>query len=131
IFNRVPVASSFALTKALANAEPGDTIQLLPGTYAGEFTLARSGTADKPITLTGTEVNLSKIDASGDPVGIQVDADHVIISNINILHAKTGISLQGGNRTDVAILGNHIEDVEVGIAARGGHRQLYINNNLL
>ncbi len=47
------VTSPGQLSEELASAEPGDVIVLADGTYSGEFTIAKSGTADAPITLCG------------------------------------------------------------------------------
>jgi hypothetical protein len=49
----VPVSTASQLSTALANADPGDLIQLAPGTYSGSWTAGRSGTATKPIVLCG------------------------------------------------------------------------------
>lgn len=46
----VSVASDAALAAALASAQPDDVLELADGTYAG-FAVARSGTADAPITI--------------------------------------------------------------------------------
>jgi hypothetical protein len=48
------VSSADELTAALAAAEPGDVIQLAPGSYVGNFVASTSGTADSPIALCGT-----------------------------------------------------------------------------
>ncbi|MFG2044839.1 discoidin domain-containing protein [Dactylosporangium sp. NPDC048998] len=47
------VNSAASLTGALAGVSPGDTISLAAGSYDGAFYMTRSGTSDKPITLTG------------------------------------------------------------------------------
>jgi hypothetical protein len=49
----VNVASSYALNSALYAAQPGDQIQLAPGTYSGTLTIGRRGTATDSITLCG------------------------------------------------------------------------------
>jgi hypothetical protein len=51
---RTNVSSASALKQALASAHPGETIALAPGTYTGDFTARRSGTASAPITLCGS-----------------------------------------------------------------------------
>jgi hypothetical protein len=43
--NIVRVSGAAALRNALANAKPGDMIVLADGTYSGDFTLTKSGTA--------------------------------------------------------------------------------------
>ena len=47
------VSTSAQLTKALAAAKPGETIQLANGTYSGQFKATKAGTSAAPITLTG------------------------------------------------------------------------------
>jgi hypothetical protein len=49
----VNVGSTSALTNALGAAQPGDQIQLAPGTYSGTVTIERRGTATDSITLCG------------------------------------------------------------------------------
>jgi hypothetical protein len=48
------VSDASGLEDALAGAEPGDTIELDDGTYAGNFGTTVSGTADEPIFLCGS-----------------------------------------------------------------------------
>ncbi|MFC6022001.1 cellulose binding domain-containing protein [Plantactinospora solaniradicis] len=49
----VAVATATELRAALADAAPGQRIQLAPGTYRGSFVAQRPGTAAAPIVLTG------------------------------------------------------------------------------
>ncbi|NEA68069.1 right-handed parallel beta-helix repeat-containing protein [Streptomyces sp. SID12488] len=49
----VKVSDAATLEQALAQAQPGDSISLANGTYAGNFTTKLSGTAEKPIFLCG------------------------------------------------------------------------------
>ncbi|MER7002057.1 cellulose binding domain-containing protein [Dactylosporangium sp. NPDC000555] len=49
----VDVSTAAQLTAALANARPGQTIRLAPGTYDGSFIATTAGTATAPITVTG------------------------------------------------------------------------------
>ncbi|WP_210506000.1 right-handed parallel beta-helix repeat-containing protein [Naasia sp. SYSU D00057] len=49
----VTVADATELQLALDQAQPGQTIGLLPGTYVGEFVATTSGTAEQPILLCG------------------------------------------------------------------------------
>ncbi|MFI9781721.1 discoidin domain-containing protein [Streptomyces sp. NPDC051956] len=50
----VSVSTSAQLTSALANARPGQTIQLADGTYTGQFKATVPGTSSAPIVLTGS-----------------------------------------------------------------------------
>lgn len=49
----VTVSSADDLTRALADAKPGDSIALADGTYTGKFVTTRSGTQPAPIFLCG------------------------------------------------------------------------------
>ncbi len=50
----VTVNTERELQDALNNADPGETIFIVPGEYDGFFTMNRSGTSEKPITVKGT-----------------------------------------------------------------------------
>lgn len=49
----IKAANAAELVKALAAAQPGQTIVLSPGTYGGKFVATAKGEPGKPITLTG------------------------------------------------------------------------------
>jgi hypothetical protein len=49
------VGSADELEQALAAAAPGDVIRISPGTYEGAFVATRSGTAERPIWLCGSQ----------------------------------------------------------------------------
>jgi hypothetical protein len=49
----VPVSTASQLTSALANAQPGDLIELAAGTYTGHFRATVSGTPSQRIVLCG------------------------------------------------------------------------------
>jgi hypothetical protein len=49
----VTVSSADDLTRALADAGPGDSIRLADGTYEGKFVTTKSGTSGQPIFLCG------------------------------------------------------------------------------
>jgi parallel beta-helix repeat protein len=74
----VSVSSVSALTTAIANAVPGDTISLAAGKYSsGTIKINRSGTADKPITISAASVGATEIGGSTklDLTG----ASHVVV----------------------------------------------------
>ncbi|MEU6270380.1 hypothetical protein [Saccharopolyspora shandongensis] len=64
----IPVTNAEELTRALAEAKPGDTIELAPCGYDGAFFTTASGTESAPITLTGPkEALLSNAQDGCDP----------------------------------------------------------------
>jgi len=91
--------------KAVSVLKPGDTLQVLPGTYYESLRLTVSGTAAAPITvigngaivniqgtqttgikISGSYVNLSNFEVTGaNDAGITVPGKYVTVKN-NILH---------------------------------------------
>ena len=103
--------------KAVSALQPGDTLQVLSGTYTETLTLSNSGTASAPITILGNGaiVNMQGINANGITVsgsymrvsgfevtgatdfGIVVLSQNVTIEN-NIVHdnvTKNGVGTCG------------------------------------
>ena len=58
-----------SIQRAVDAAQPGDTVKLLPGIYRGSVVISKSGTADKPLKITGSRSpkgdHLSIIEAEG------------------------------------------------------------------
>jgi hypothetical protein len=91
------VSSASDLRGALANARPGETIVLAPGTYQGDFQATVSGTAAAPITLCGPRGAVLQ----GDSVksGYTFHLDHASYWRVE------GFTVQGGQKgvmTDAA-----------------------------
>jgi Ca2+-binding RTX toxin-like protein len=127
---QLKVNNSTELTKALASAQPGDVIQLAPGIYSGSFTLNRSGTASRPITIRGALAAITTLDGTGHSKGLTIAASHVRVEHLTIQGASTGINFSG-SRLNVALQNLWIKEVKVGIYAIGGQQELYIANNVL
>lgn len=105
------VSTSAELKAALANAKPGDTIELADGTYTGNFKTTVSGNSGNPITLTGSAGavltasggyglhlngasywNVRGITVTGGQKGIMVDgAAHVTIDGVTV----HGLDMEG------------------------------------
>ena len=93
---------------AVATASPGQVIQIADGEYEFKPRLVASaaGTADAPITLTGSrQVILRTKNASGD-YGLSITGDFWRIAGLNVAHASKGIVLDGS-------VGTVIDNVEV------------------
>jgi hypothetical protein len=96
------------LATALAQAAPGDVIELADGEYQFKQRLvaSASGTADAPITLRGTRRAVIRTkNASGD-YGLSITGDHWRVEGVTIAHATKGIVLDGS-------VGTVIDGVEV------------------
>jgi hypothetical protein len=100
----IEVATAEELSDALAAAQPGDTIRLAPGDYAGDFAATASGTAEEPITLTGPR---DAILSNNDGYGLRLDgADHWNLTRFTVADASKGIVLDESDHVT-------IDDVEV------------------
>ena len=53
--NKIVVSTAAELKTALSKANPGDYIQLNPGSYKGRFVIDRGGSTLNPITLCGSK----------------------------------------------------------------------------
>ncbi|WP_328462827.1 right-handed parallel beta-helix repeat-containing protein [Streptomyces sp. NBC_00448] len=100
----VEVTTAKELKAALTAAAPGQTIHLADGTYTGNFKAYTPGTADAPITLTGSSAailsssggyglyldgasywNVDGLTITGGQKGIVTDtADHVVIDSVTV-----------------------------------------------
>jgi hypothetical protein len=71
----VDVGTAAQLSSALADARPGQTIRLAPGTYSGAFLGRAAGTAAAPITVTGpASAIITNPESSGSNPGCSVPA---------------------------------------------------------
>ncbi len=103
----VVVRSAPDLQDALAEAEPGTSIRLQDGTYAGEFQITRSGTEKSPIELCGS----AKAVLDGGPV----DGGYTLHLDGAAHWRIVGITLVGGQKGLMAdhAVGNVIDGITV------------------
>ncbi len=135
--NEVSVANTTALNSALNAARAGDIILLQPGTYQGLFKITgKSGTFTSPIVIRGAANFASIIEG-----GFLIDnSNYVHLEGLLVQNAEKGIEIRDWTDSNGTIgnviRGNHIKNVDLGIVAKpngrtGGHRDLYIVDNLL
>ena len=86
----VLVSSASELMRALAKAQPGDTIVLAPGTYDGNFTASHSGTSAARITLCGPRSAV--LDGGSVSQGYTLYLDHVSWWRVE------GFTVEGGQK---------------------------------
>ncbi len=95
----VEVGTAAELTDALDDAEPGDTITLDPGDYTGSFEATASGTAERPITLTGPR---DAVLSNDDGYGLHLDgADHWNLTGFTVADSAKGIVLDESDRVTI------------------------------
>ncbi len=94
-------------------ARPGDTINVLPSTAYPRLAILASGTAEKPITVTGTGIgaNRTRITGVGTDSALWINADYVVVSNFDVSAPGQfpGISLAPG-RHHITIQRNVVHD---------------------
>jgi hypothetical protein len=101
------VTNSEQLTSAINNARPGDIIKLADGRYTGKqkvgkytasFVATTSGTAEKPIVLTGSRDAIIDGDGQGGHYGFYlVGANYWRVQGITVTDATKGVVLDSSN----------------------------------
>lgn len=124
---------------ALNKANPGDTIQLMPTDYYGDFVMQRSGDKYHKIKIFGSqnEDGSSATGVIGNTTTLFIKADYIFIKDMNISGVEEGLYLEGHNNSAESlgfyglkqavliegtrnVLGSiSINDVEDGIFVRG------------
>jgi hypothetical protein len=102
--NAGSLAAPFAtFTKAIAVAQPGDTIYARGGTYAlsAQLTISKSGTAAAPLKLLAYPGETPVLDFNAQPAGkrgVQLDANYWQMKGISITRSKdNGLFISGSN----------------------------------
>lgn len=130
--NVVAVADAGGLAAALGSAKPGDVIELAEGTYAGQFSIDASGTAEAPIVVRGASTDATILDGMGAQGNvIEVYASHVHIERLTIRNANRAIRFQTEGAQGNVVRRVKIEDVQLGIGAREDQLDFYICDNTL
>lgn len=95
------VKNTSELSSALQRVNPGDTIQLAPGTYTGPFTINRSGSDGALINLQGPTSGSPAVLTCGtlnSGYALHVDsADYWRIKYLTVTECKKGIVLDDAN----------------------------------
>jgi poly(beta-D-mannuronate) lyase len=93
----VDVASTDELKKAVENAAPGDHIVVADGKYtsSGAITVARAGTAERPIVIGAKTVGGVEIAGDGG-FKLEKPAAYVVVKGFVFTHKAGAMSLGGG-----------------------------------
>ncbi|APR76990.1 Parallel beta-helix repeat protein [Minicystis rosea] len=102
----VSVTTAAELAAALADAKPGDRIELADGTYAGEFSATASGTDEHLIALCGTRKAILQGESTDNGYGFHLEASHWALSGFTVTRSQKGVILDGANQ-------NLLYDLEV------------------
>ena len=125
---QITVTPEHDLGQVIANAQPGDSLLLSAGRYAGPLTLSRS------ITLTGEPGAV--IDGQGRGRVITVDAPDVSLSGLTITNSGSSLETEDsgvfvtakGDRASIS--GNRLEHNLIGIFLKGPQNAIVENNRI-
>ncbi|MFD9562743.1 right-handed parallel beta-helix repeat-containing protein [Streptomyces sp. NPDC059994] len=119
----IDVSTAAQLKSALTAAEPGDTIRLADGTYAGNFKTSAAGTPSARITLTGSSKAVLK--ASGG-YGLYLNgASYWTVQGVSVTGGQKGIMMDAAS-------GVVIDSVTVhGLAMEGVHFRKSSKNGVI
>ncbi|CAN5873539.1 right-handed parallel beta-helix repeat-containing protein [soil metagenome] len=97
-----------SIQQALERAEPGQTVQVGPGTYRETIRSVRPGRPGAPITIAGRDAEI----AGDDDVNhlVEITHDHLVLEGLELRDASTLVYLAGASET--RILDNDIHDAE-------------------
>ena len=116
----------FDLQAAIAAAQPGDTIQVPPGTYAGPLLI------DKPVILEGQ--GMPVIDSGGQGDVVTISAPDVTLRGFVIRNSGTSLDHENagitGTGARVTIENNRLEDVLFGIYLKDAPGSIVRNNTV-
>jgi hypothetical protein len=138
--------ASSQIQTVLNQAKPGDVVQFKNGTYTvDDLLIRRSGTAAKPIYITGESRTGVVLESSrGGNILRFLEASDVIIENLTLIGSKTdsgtaaksrGIAFWGDDKSSpqrrITIRRVTIDGVDMGIVAWRATQQLLIYDNTL
>ena len=131
--NMVAVTDAAGLASALAAATPGDVISLADGTYAGQFSISASGTADAPIVIRGASTEGTIVDGGGcDGCNVlEVYGSFIHLERLTLQAATRALRFQGPGSEGNVVRRVHVRDVRLGIGAKDDQRDYYLCDNVL
>jgi parallel beta-helix repeat protein len=90
-----------SIQDAISNANEGDTVFVLSGTYYEHLLVSKS------LTIIGEDRDSTIIDGGGTWTVVTIASDNVTLANLTIQNAEVGV-ITGDNKEGNAILGNRI-----------------------
>jgi hypothetical protein len=112
------------LRYAATRVSPGATVHVAPGHYPGRLTIARGGTARRPVRFVSERLWQARIDATstGRMRVVEIRGDHVTFEGFDVTgggsDGSAGISADGA---EDAILSNHVHDMAIPCLQGGGN----------
>lgn len=124
----VYVSSSSELSSAVSGAECGQTIQLAPGSYGGNFNLNSSCPANNPVIVRGASGFASQVNGT-----FELQGARNILTGVFLSGDDAGVRLAGTNNKFIGNMitgwGSTIECVKNAITAQGNSSQAEVSYN--
>ncbi|PJI95101.1 carbohydrate-binding protein [Luteimicrobium subarcticum] len=109
----VRVANADELRRALADAEPGQTIELADGTYVGNWSVVdRPATSAAPVTLSGGRRAVLRTGTGAGAALHLVDSDYWSVRGITVEHGQEGVLVEASDHVSVEGVLAHDLDVD-------------------
>jgi hypothetical protein len=129
--NIMSVSTAAQLSGALAAAVPGQTVRLADGTYVGNFTLNRSGTATAPIRVTGSRGAIIDGGSVSGGYALHLDnANYVQVDGIRISNAQKAIVLDQSSHVTLTNLDLHFTGNEILLIRNYSSDNVVSNNQI-
>lgn len=127
------VTDAAGLAAALDAAQPGDVVTLANGTYAGQFSMNASGTADNPIVVRGASEDGVVLDGGGCTGCnvLEVYGSFVHVESLTIAHASRALRFQGSGTESNVVRHVHTKDTILGFGSNPDQKNYYICDNVL
>jgi hypothetical protein len=132
---QVFVNNVLQLPSALAQARPGDVINIMPGTYfLTEMTIGVSGTPENPIVVRGSGIDQTILDGAGCSSCNMLNlsgSSYVTIENLTVQNVERAFKFVGTGMTRVTIQRTRLRNVLFGAWGQGYHTDFLFADNLL
>ena len=128
---QTPKTAWKTIAKAASSAQPGETVYVMPGTYAESVTISLKGTAEKSIAFKTYGRGYVTLDGKGrNAHGIALKgASHILLDGFIVKgFKKSCIQIEGGS--DIRMVENVADGAETGIAITGARNVAVLNNTL-
>ncbi|HVW24399.1 MAG TPA: hypothetical protein VHC69_03475 [Polyangiaceae bacterium] len=122
-----------SLNAALSGAAAGDVITIANGTYAGQFRIDASGTADAPIVVRGASEDGVVLDGGGCTACnvLEVYGSFVHVESLTLAHASRALRFQNSGTEGNVVRRVHTLDTTLGFGSSPDQKDFYICDNTL
>lgn len=131
-------ASSAELQSAFDSAAPGDTIQMLPMNYMGDFVISSNGpctlvgdgnssleSQDIGIHMKGSQWNLKSFEIKGPQQGILIEGTKNVLEGVILQKCGKAMVVKGEDNTIKSCV---ISEADIGINLDGSRNNLHYNS---